>query len=55
MMVAEHHGDTRGQDWYTDMTCLAVDATLILVVPPVSPRVSLRTLLIVSAEGWNRM
>lgn len=25
VLVAEHTGDTRGQDWYTDMTCLHVD------------------------------
>ena len=29
VMVANHSGDTRGQPWYTDLTCLAVDATLI--------------------------
>ena len=23
--VAEHKGDTRGQEWYTDLTCLAVN------------------------------
>lgn len=23
--VAEHRGDTRGQDWYTDLVCLTVD------------------------------
>lgn len=28
VMVANHSGDTRGQEWYTDMTCLAVDATV---------------------------
>jgi hypothetical protein len=28
VMVANHTGDTRGQDWYTDFTCLSVDATL---------------------------
>jgi hypothetical protein len=28
VMVANHTGDTRGQNWYTDLTCLAVDATL---------------------------
>lgn len=27
VMVAEFSGDTRGQDWYTDLTCLAVDVT----------------------------
>jgi len=25
--VAEHIGDTRGKDWYTDLTCLAIDKT----------------------------
>lgn len=30
VMVANHSGDTRGNDWYTDLICLAVDAT----VPP---------------------
>lgn len=28
VMVANHTGDTRGQAWYTDLTCLAVDATV---------------------------
>lgn len=28
VMVANHTGDTRGQEWYTDITCLAVDATV---------------------------
>jgi len=32
VMRAEHFGDTRGTAWYTDLTCLAVDAT----VPPPS-------------------
>jgi len=26
-MVAEHNGDTRGNDWYTDLVCLAVDVS----------------------------
>jgi hypothetical protein len=26
-MRADHSGDTRGPNWYTDLTCLAVDAT----------------------------
>lgn len=26
IMRANHSGDTRGQDWYTDLVCLAVDA-----------------------------
>jgi hypothetical protein len=30
VMVANHVGDSRGNDWYTDMTCLAVDATVPL-------------------------
>jgi hypothetical protein len=25
--VADHFGDTRGQEWYSDLTCLAVDIT----------------------------
>lgn len=28
VMVADHTGDTRGQAWYTDLICLAVDATM---------------------------
>ncbi len=28
VFVAEHRGDTRGQDWYTDLICLAMDATV---------------------------
>jgi hypothetical protein len=30
VMAADHYGDTRGNEWYTDLTCLAIDAT----VPP---------------------
>lgn len=33
VMRAEHFGDTRGTSWYSDLTCLAVDAT---VTPPSS-------------------
>lgn len=33
VMRAEHFGDTRGNAWYTDLICLAVDAT---VTPPSS-------------------
>jgi hypothetical protein len=29
VMVANHTGDTRGTDWYSDLVCLAVDATLV--------------------------
>ena len=28
VMVANHSGDTRGNDWYTSMVCLSVDATI---------------------------
>jgi len=26
-MLAEHSGDTRGNEWYTDLLCLAVNKT----------------------------
>ncbi|MNT44118.1 hypothetical protein D3C72_1806300 [compost metagenome] len=29
VMIAEHRGDTRGGDWYTEAICLAADATTI--------------------------
>jgi hypothetical protein len=29
VMVANHSGDTRGNEWYTDLVCLAADATQI--------------------------
>lgn len=29
VMRAEHSGDSRGVPWYTDLTCLAVDSTLV--------------------------
>ena len=28
VMIADHSGDTRGNDWYTDLTCLAIDASV---------------------------
>lgn len=28
VMIANHSGDTRGNDWYTDTVCLSVDATV---------------------------
>jgi hypothetical protein len=28
VMVANHSGDTRGNTWYTDLTCLSVDASI---------------------------
>lgn len=28
VMIADHTGDTRGNAWYTDIICLAVDATM---------------------------
>lgn len=31
--VAEYSGDTRGQDWYVDLTCLSVDQQTNLVKP----------------------
>lgn len=34
VMSAEHSGDSRGNDWYTDITCLAVDATVPLDYAP---------------------
>jgi|HubBroStandDraft_4_1064222.scaffolds.fasta_scaffold01923_5 hypothetical protein len=38
VMVANHSGETRGNDWYTDLTCLAVDATLTSpFAPPTIP------------------
>lgn len=27
VLISEFHGDTRGQEWYTELTCLAVDIT----------------------------
>lgn len=30
VMVADHSGDTRGNDWYTDLICLAADASIPL-------------------------
>lgn len=32
VMQADHTGDTRGTPWYTDLTCLAVDASVSLAV-----------------------
>lgn len=31
IMLAEHYGDTRGNDWYTSIICLAMDATVVPV------------------------
>jgi len=28
VMCADHYGDTRGNEWFTDLICLAVDATI---------------------------
>ncbi|MGN5479531.1 hypothetical protein ACTMU2_29345 [Cupriavidus basilensis] len=43
VMVAEHEGDTWGNDWYTDVICLAADVTVLpdfykdkATVPPAS-------------------
>jgi hypothetical protein len=38
VMTADHIGDTRGNEWYTDLTCLAVDAT---VPPSAAPRAAI--------------
>lgn len=27
-LIADHHGDTRGNEWYTDVICVSVDATV---------------------------
>lgn len=35
VMIADHNGDTRGNDWYTDITCLAIDAS---IAPEYIPR-----------------
>lgn len=33
VIVAEHRGDTRGQEWYTTMTCLAVNRDTLKIAP----------------------
>lgn len=38
VMSAEHSGDTRGNAWYTELTCLAIDAT---VPPSLAPRAAI--------------
>jgi hypothetical protein len=40
VLVAEHEGDTRGQEWYTDITCLSLDPSASktnVLKPPVLP------------------
>lgn len=37
VMMAEFSGDTRGDDWYSDMICLAVDATITPLFAPTFP------------------
>ena len=37
VMQAEHSGDTRGQDWITDVICLAIDATITPLFAPTFP------------------
>jgi hypothetical protein len=32
VIVREHEGDSRGEPWYTNLTCLAVDATTAKIV-----------------------
>lgn len=34
VMNASHHGDTRGDPWYTDLICLSVDASLSASIDP---------------------
>lgn len=48
VMVADHFGDTRGNDWYTDMICLAVDAE----IPPNSTLVDQQA--VITATGIPR-
>jgi hypothetical protein len=36
--VIEHKGDTRGNDWYSDITCLSIDPTLEGVTPELYAR-----------------
>lgn len=33
LFVVEHHGDTRGQEWYSDLICLAIDKSSDQVKP----------------------
>jgi len=47
VMTAQHSGDTRGNNWYTDMVCLSVDATI-------TSANSLRALVAGSAESILR-
>lgn len=37
VMIADHVGDTRGNDWYTELTCLAIDASVSPVYVPRFP------------------
>jgi len=37
VMIADHSGDTRGNDWYTDLTCLAIDASISPTYVPNTP------------------
>lgn len=37
VMVAEHQGDTRGPAWFTELTCLAIDATVTPIFAPTFP------------------
>lgn len=36
VLIAEHTGDTRGPPWYTDLTCIGVNAS----IPPGSPLIN---------------
>ena len=37
VMIAAHSGDTRGQEWFTDIICLAIDATITPLFAPKYP------------------
>lgn len=37
VMLVEHSGDTRGQEWMSDLICLAIDATITPLFAPTFP------------------
>jgi hypothetical protein len=37
VMIADHSGDTRGNDWYSSLICLAIDATVTPLFAPQFP------------------
>lgn len=50
VMIADHNGDTRGNDWYTDLTCLAIDAS---VAPEYVPRFPLGENYVTSIKRYG--